>query len=80
MQLHMGVSRLTCCDLVPPRKRDGVASWVDAVLTDCSLDVQSYVCFRNDIHAVWDCSETQFLSLGYSPSFAHATVYVKPSC
>ena len=67
-----------CCHVLAPEQREAMAPWIDELLATSSLDSGSLTDFNDDLDAIWDRSEVQFLSLGFTPSLDHVTVYVKP--
>ena len=67
-----------CCHLVAPEERLLLASWIKQLLVAWLFEPSSLEAFLDDVHAVWTSSEIQFLSLGFTSSLDHVTVYVKP--
>lgn len=67
-----------CCYLVAPDRRSMLISWITQLLTAWSFESGSLTAFLEDLHTVWVGSEIQFLSLGFTSSLDHVTVYVKP--
>ena len=67
-----------CCHIVAPERRDKLTPWIELLLAEWRFDSCSLTAFLDDVHAIWENSEVQFLSLGFAPSLNHVTVYVKP--
>jgi hypothetical protein len=67
-----------CCHLVAPEGREKITPWIQLLLADWCFDSRFLTAFLDDVHAIWENSEVQFLSLGFAPSLNHVTVYVKP--
>jgi hypothetical protein len=67
-----------CCHLIAQERRSILIQWITQLLAAWSFESSSLATFLDDIHTVWSGSEIQFLSLGFSSSLDHVTIYVKP--
>jgi hypothetical protein len=66
------------CQGVVQNLRPYVVPWIEGLLEDWSLDISRLRNFTADIDAAWGGFDIEHVSLGFTPTPEHVTVYVKP--
>ncbi len=66
-----------CCHLIDSKFSYKLIIWLKEILKYLSYKEKYLSNFLSDVNSFWGGSVVQFLSLGFTPEFQHATIYVK---